>query len=134
MKNKAVISAVVLLIVFLAGFVPQYAKVNQLDAELRQARQASASAELRDLAGLAYVQANQKNYGIAAGTTARFFTRVREVANQTPDAGARKIYEDLLISRDKITAELAKGDAGVMGDLQDLFVRTRKATGAASEQ
>ena len=134
MMNKAIVSAIVLAVVFLAGFVPQYAKVNRLDAELRQARLGNTSAELRDLMGLAYVQANQKNYGIAAGTAARFFNRVREVANQTPDANAKKGYEDLLISRDKVTAELAKGETGVMGDLQDLFEKTRKATGASAEQ
>jgi len=134
MKNKAVTAVIVLVVVFLAGFVPQYVKVNHLDAELRQARQTCTSAELRDLAGFAYVQANQKNYGIAAGIATRFFNRVREVASQTPDANAKKMYEDLLNSRDKITAELAKGDPGVMGDLQDLFVRTRKATGAPAEQ
>ena len=134
MKNKAVISAIALVVVFLAGFVPQYAKVNRLEAELRQARLENTSAELRDLAGLAYIQASQRNYGIAAGTTARFFNRVRETANQTPDANARKAYEDLLISRDKIAAQLAKGDAGVMGDLQDLFVKTRKVTLAPAEQ
>ena len=134
MKNKAVISAIVLVVVFLAGFVPQYAKVNRLEAELRQARLENTSAELRDLAGLAYIQASQRNYGIAAGTTARFFNRVRETANQTPDANARKTYEDLLISRDKIAAQLAKGEAGVMGDLQDLFVKTRRVTGAPAEQ
>src|ERR1700675_518706 len=132
MKKKAVIGAIMLVVVFLAGFLPQYVKANRLDNELRQTRQENTSAEIRDLAGLAYVEANQKNYGIAAGTTTRFFSRVREVANQTPDANAKKNYEDLLISRDKITAELAKGDAGVMGDLQDLFVRTRKDTGASS--
>ena len=59
MKNRPVISAIVLVVVFLAGFVPQYAKVNHLDAELRQARLGNTSAELRDLVGLAYVQANQ---------------------------------------------------------------------------
>jgi outer membrane murein-binding lipoprotein Lpp len=134
MKNKVVISAIVLVVVFLAGFVPQYAKVNRLEAELRQAQMGNASAELRDLAGLAYIQASQKNYGNSAGTAARFFNRVREAANQIPDANARKTYEDLLISRDKIAAQLAKGEAGVMGDLQDLFVRTRKATGAPAEQ
>jgi hypothetical protein len=134
MKNKAVIAVIVLVVVFLAGFVPQHIKVNHLDAELRQVRQTCTSAELRDLAGLTYVQANQKNYGIAAGIVARFFSRVREVASQTPEANAKKMYEDLLISRDKITAELAKGDPGVMGDLEDLFVRTRKATGAPAEQ
>jgi hypothetical protein len=134
MKNKAVISAIVLVVVFLAGFVPQYVKVSRLEAELRQARLENTSAELRDLAGLAYIQASQRNYGIAAETAARFFNRVREAANQTPDANARKTYEDLLISRDKIAAQLAKGDAGVMGDLQDLFVKTRKVTLAPAEQ
>jgi outer membrane murein-binding lipoprotein Lpp len=134
MKNKLVISAIALVVVFLAGFVPQYAKVNRLEAELRQAQMGNASAELRDLAGLAYIQASQKNFGNAAGTAARFFNRVREAANQIPDANARKTYEDLLISRDKVTTQLAKGDAGVMGDLQDLFVKTRKVTGAPAEQ
>ena len=134
MNNKVVISAIALVVVFLAGFVPQYVKVKRLDAELRQARLENSSSELRDLAGLAYIQASQKNYGNAAGTTARFFNRVREAANQTADANARKTYEDLLISRDKIAAQLAKGDAGVMGDLQDLFVKTRKVTLAPAEQ
>lgn len=134
MINKTVIGAIVLVVVFLAGFVPQYAKVNRLDTELRQARQENISTGLRDLVGLAYVQANQKNYGIAAGTTARFFNLVREVSNQTPDANAKKTYEDLLVSRDKITAALAKGEAEVMADLQDLFLKTRKATGASAEQ
>jgi hypothetical protein len=132
--NKAIIAAIVLVIAFLAGFVPQYLKVSHLDAELREARLGNASAELRDLVGLAYFQANQKNYGIAAATAGRFFSRVREVANQTPDGNAKKTYEDLLVSRDKITAELAKGDAGAMADLQDLFAKTRKATGASTEQ
>ena len=131
--NKAVIAAIILVIAFLANFIPQYLKVNRLDAELRQARLGNTSAELRDLVGLAYFQANQKNYGIAAGTTGRFFSRVREVANQAPDANAKKTYEELLVSRDKITAELAKGDAGVMAGLQELFVKTRKATGASIE-
>ena len=134
MNSKVVISAIVLVVVFLAGFVPQYVKVNRLDAELRQARLESSSAELRDLAGLAYIQASQKNYGNAAETTARFFNRVRETANQIPDANARKTYEDLLVSKDKIAAQLAKGDAGAMGDLQDLFVKTRKVTLAPAEQ
>ena len=35
---------------------------------------------------------------------------------------------------DKITAELVKGDLGVIGDLQDVFARTRRATLPAGEQ
>ncbi len=134
MRNKTVVAAIALLAVFLVGFVPQYVKANRLNAELRQSRQEMAGAQTRDLIGLAYVQANQKNYGLAAETSGRFFSRVREMANQTQDAASRKTLEDLLALRDRITAELAKGDAAVMGDLQELFVKTRRATLRTSER
>jgi len=132
-KNRVIIAAAILAGVFLVGFIPQYVKANRLDTELRQARQANVGAELRDLIGLAYVQANQKNYGLAAATTARFFNRVRDVANQTADPSSRKDLENLFVARDKITAALAKGDAGVTGDLQELFMKTRRATGGSGE-
>src|SRR6476659_3060912 len=116
MRNKAIVAPAVLVVVFLVGFLPQYIKVKRLEAELRQAREGNVSADLRDLAGLAYYHANQKNYGIAAATTARFFNRVLEVSNQTTDENAKKTFEGLLNSRDTITAALAKGDAAAMGD------------------
>jgi hypothetical protein len=126
MTNKAIAIAVALVAVFLLGFVPQYVKANRLDAELRQSREAYAGA--RDLVCLAYLQANQKNYRLAAETAGRFFGRVREATNQAQDASRRKALEDLLVPRDRITAELAKGDAAVIGDLQELFINTRAAT------
>jgi hypothetical protein len=131
MTNRVIVIAVALVAVFLIGFVPQYSRANRLDSELRQSREAYAGADLRDLIGLAYLQANQKNYGLAAETTSQFFNRVREVANQTQDAARRKSLEDLLASRDRITAQLAKGDPAVTGDLQDLFIKTRTVTRGA---
>jgi hypothetical protein len=55
------------------------------------------------------------------------------VANQTQDANRRKGLEDLLALRDSVTAALAKGDAAVMGDLQQLFVKVRQVTRSSSE-
>jgi hypothetical protein len=133
MKNKAIVAVIALIAVFLVGFVPQYVKVNRLENELRQSRQAAAGAELRDLIGFAYVQASQKNYGLAAETSSRFFSRVREVANQTQDADRRKGLENLLALRDSVAAALAKGDAAVMDDLQQLFVKARQVTRSSSE-
>jgi hypothetical protein len=104
--------------------------VKRLENELSTARQENALAQLRDLAGLAFVQASQKNYGLAAGTSQQFFSRTREVANRAPDANGRKALEDLLASQDKITAELAKGDPEALGDLQVLFEKTRQAAGS----
>jgi hypothetical protein len=131
MQNRIVLLAVALVAVFLLGFVPQYIRANRLGSDLRQSREAYAGADLRDLIGLAYLQANQKNYGLAVETTGRFFNRVRDVATQTQDGTRRKGLEDLLTPRDRVTAQLAKGDAGVIGDLQDLFIKTRAATRGA---
>ena len=122
MKNKAIAIAGGLIVVFLVGFVPQWMKANRLDGEVQQMRQKVADAELRDLAGLAYLQANQKNYGMAAETAGRFFGKVGEVA------AGRKAVGDLAAPRDKITAELAKGDPAAIGSLQDLVLATRVAT------
>jgi hypothetical protein len=127
--NRVIVVIILLIIVFLAGFVPQYTKVKRLENDLFVARQENALAQLRDLAGLAFVQASQKNYGLAAGTIKQFFGRTREVANDAPDANGRKALEDLLAFQDKITAELAKGDPEALGDLQVLFEKTRQAAG-----
>jgi hypothetical protein len=126
--------AIAVIVAFLVGFVPQYVKARRLEGDLHALQQANANAELRDLAGLSYVQASQKNYGLAAATSARFFNRARELANQAADSPVRKALEDLMPPRDKITEELAKGDPGVIGDLQDVFARTRRATLPAGEQ
>jgi len=130
MKNRIVVVIILLIIVFLAGFLPQYIKVKRLENDLFVARQENALAQLRDLAGLAFVQASQKNYGLAAGTSQQFFSRARDVANRASDANGRKAFEDLLASQDKITAELAKGDPEALGDLQVLFEKTRQAVGS----
>src|SRR5512146_1476234 len=122
MNKKLILVAAALIAVFLIGFVPQAIKASRLDAELRDSRATLAGADLRDLAGLAYLQANQKNYGLASDTCIRFFNQVRATANQTQDAGRQKAIEDLLTPRDRITGELAKGDAAVIGELQDLFL------------
>jgi hypothetical protein len=131
--NRIIVVIILLVAAFLAGFVPQYIKVKRLDGDLSLARQENALAELRDLAGLAFVQTSQKNYGLAAATSNRFFARTREIANQVPDANERKALEDLLASQDKIVAELAKGDPAALGDLQALFDKTRQAAVSKKE-
>jgi hypothetical protein len=131
-KNKIIVVGVLIIVAFLAGYLPSYAKGKRLEDDLRHASQENRMAQLRDLAGLGYMQASQKNYGLAGVTSARFFERTREVANQTEPSSNRKALEDLLSDRDKITAELTKGDPGVLNDLQTLFVKTRQATGVAS--
>ena len=133
MKNRVIVIAVVVVVAFLLGFIPEYVKANHFESELRAAQQANAGADLRDLIAQAYVQANQKNFGLAADTAGRYFNRAREMASQSSNATAKSTLEGALTLRDKVTAQLAKGDSAVMGDLQDLFNRTEQATRAAGQ-
>jgi hypothetical protein len=126
--NTILVVGVLLMVVFLASFLPSYVKAKHLENELRAARYENSLAQLRDLACLTYLEAAQKDYGLAAGASTRFFNRTREVANGTPDPNGKKALEDLLNFRDKITTELAQGDPGVLSDLQGLLVKTRQAT------
>jgi hypothetical protein len=131
--NRIIFAGVLMiLLAFLTGFLPGYAKGQRQEKELREARQENRLAQLRDLACLAYLQATQKDYGLAASTSTRLFDRTREVANQTPDSAGRKSLEDLLSLRDPITSKLATGDSGVVNELQALLVKTRDATTVSS--
>jgi type II secretory pathway component PulM len=62
-RNKVIIGILLLIAVFLVSFFPQFLKARRLETELREARQQYAVAQLRDVIGLAYFQATQKNYG-----------------------------------------------------------------------
>lgn len=126
--NKIIVGVVLLMVAFSAGFIPQYAKGKRLERELSEARHANSLAQLRDLASLAYLQASQKDYGLASATSTSFFDRAREVANQTLDSSGRQPLEEILNLRDQITGGLARGDPGVVNDLQTLLVKTRQAT------
>jgi hypothetical protein len=129
MTNRIIVVTILLIVAFLAGFVPQRIKVTRLENDLSLARQENELAQLRDLAGLAFVQTSQKNYGLAARTARDFFGRAREVAYRAPDANGSKALQELLVSQDKITAELAKGAPEALGDVQILFEKTRQAAG-----
>src|ERR1041384_7473840 len=128
-KNTILVAGGLVVIAYLAGFLPGYMKGQRLEEEVRLARHQSSMAEIRDLAGLAYLQASQKNYGMAAGTSARFFQLVPAVAAAEPAGPVRKGLEDLMGPRHKITPELAKGDPAPLNDLQNLFLKPRQATG-----
>ncbi len=126
--NRFALWALLLAGGFLIGFVPQYVKNARLDAELREAAARSRRAEVRDLAAMAHIQAAQKNYGLAAQTASQYFDRVRDLAADTRNENERRTLQELLGSRDAVTAALAKGDPAVLAHLQDLVMKTQAAT------
>ncbi|HOK45606.1 MAG TPA: hypothetical protein PLA43_08925 [Bryobacteraceae bacterium] len=127
-RNRYVLLAAALAAAFLLGFLPQYFKTRALRAELNEAALESSRMRLRDLAALAYMQAGEKNYGLAAQTAAEFFDSVQKMAGQAETAEQRKMYEDIYSRRDTVTAALAKGDQGVLNELQSIYLKARAVT------
>ncbi len=127
MRNRILLWVVLLIAAFFAGYVPQYLKTSRFEAGLAAATRRNQQLQLRDFVGLAYVQAAQKNYGLAGQTCTQFFNQVQAMAG--PAEGTQKQALDGIFGfRDKVTAELARGDAGALDDLQNLYLKTRDAT------
>ena len=127
-RNRYVLLAAALAAAFLAGLLPQYFKTRTLRAELNEAALETSRMRLRDLAALTFMQAGQKNYGLAAQTAAEFFDSVQKMAEQADTADRRKMYEEIYSYRDAVTAALAKGDQGVLDDLQSVYLKARAVT------
>jgi uncharacterized membrane protein YdfJ with MMPL/SSD domain len=135
LRKKLIIAAIVAAAVFLAGFVPQYLESRRLrdqaeaSAQLFQALERRLEmAELRDTLALAYLETNRKNYGMARQYSTQFFTRAREIANQTADPGLKSALEQALQQRDDITAGLTAGDGAVRDSVESLYQRIHEAT------
>ena len=134
-RTKLILGAGALLAVFLLGFVPQYRAASGLRSELLAEREELQSlrskarlAELRDLAGLTYLESNARNYGIAGQYSTRFFVRAGEIAAETEDQGLKELLSEIAAQRDQITAGLAEGKGAAQQNIETLARRLYEAS------
>jgi len=125
MRRKLVLWLVLLTAGFLVGFILQYAKLQRVQQELLAStkqlgscRSGEQFALLRDTATMMYLEAMQKNYGKAGEYSKEFFDQAQRVVSSTEDPALANLLRDILPSRDQITADLAKGDAGALSEIQ----------------
>ena len=116
--TKIALVFLLLIAAFLGGYLPEHSKASKLQDELQAARQEAAMARLRDLSATMYIQASQKNYGLASKTSAVFYGLLQRESN--------KQFDELLATREKIASGLSKGDPEVMNDLHPLFLKTQE--------
>ena len=65
-----------------------------------------------------YLEAVQKNYGKAGEHSKEFFDEAQRIVSSTGDPALRNSLRDILAARDQITADLAKGDAAALSEVQ----------------
>ena len=127
MPRKLVLWFVLLIVGFLAGFILQYARLQQAQQELSASTKQLGScqageqlAQLRDTATAMFLEAVQKNYGKAGADSKEFFDQAQRIESSTGDPALRNLLRDTLATRDQITADLAKGDAAALSEIQAL--------------
>ena len=130
-KFKIISSGVVMLAMFLVGFVPQFVDKRRLQTELEDARTRLSAAQvqieidgIRSLAGELLLRASQQNYGIAATRSTELFNKVGALARETNDESLKPSLSALLSARDSITSGLAQGNPSIVPELQALLERT----------
>ena len=127
MQRKLVLWFVLLIVGFLAGFILQYARLRQAQQELSASTKQVGScqageqlSQLRDTATAMFLEAVQKNYGKAGEDSKEFFDQAQRIQSSTGDPALRNLLHDTLATRDQITADLAKGDAAALSEIQAL--------------
>ena len=68
-----------------------------------------------------YLEAVQKNYGKAGEYSKEFFDQAQRIVSNMDDPELRNLLRDMLMSRDQITADLAKGDAAALSEIQPVL-------------
>jgi hypothetical protein len=130
MLRKFILWLVLLIAGFLTGFILQYARLQRVQQELSASTKQLGSCEsseqlsqFRDTATKMYLETVQKNYGKAGDYSKEFFDQAQRIVSSTEDSAFRSLLGDILKARDQITAELAKGDAAALSEIQPVLSR-----------
>ena len=128
--QRYIIYAVVLLVVFLLGFIPMWLRARTAATSLAETeRQLTLSKIQNDLAA-AVIDARRGDYEPARQALSRFFTslsveRDKGVSSSYTEA-QRNGMQPLFAGRDELITLLARNDPASADRLSDLYVAYRK--------
>jgi hypothetical protein len=134
MRRKLLLWSVLLIVGFLTGFILQYVKLQRAQQELSASTKQLGScqfseqlSQLRDTATTMFLEVLQKNYGKAGEYSKQFFDQAQRIVTGTEDPALRNLLRDILGTRDQITADLAKGDAAALSEIQLVLSKLEQA-------
>jgi len=119
--KKLLIWAAAFVLVFLLGYLPGVVRSHGLERQLEDSRRAQRLCEVKELAGMVFLETSMKNYGTALQHSTRLYEQVRALTTQPAVADLRGPLDGVLARRDQVTAGLARGDAEVYGPVQELY-------------
>jgi len=133
--KRFAIYGLVLLIVFLVGFVPMWTSARSRAHERDAARASLRISGLQNLIASAAIDARRGEYEPARQAASEFFTTLQAELDRIPDsvfndsqkAGLRPVFD----GRDETITLLARSDPAAADRLADLYVRYRQTVPVA---
>lgn len=130
LRQRILIYAVVLLVVFLLGFIPMWLKARGCGGNLAKAQRELSLAHMQNTLASATIDARRGDYEPARQSASDFFTSLSAEA----DKGAASALTDsqkqniqpLFAGRDEVITLLARSDPASADRLSDLYASYRK--------
>ena len=119
----------------LLGFVPEYLKNRELQAQLENPKKTIDElnlqlkmSELRDQASLMLIELSRQNYGLARDYAGQFYIRLNELIAAVPDPSMKKSLQELAATRDSVTEALATATPASLTTTQPVVLKTFEVT------
>ena len=129
-KQRFIIYAGILLVVFLLGFVPMWLKSRTATNTLMEAEHQLFLVRTQNDLASAAIDARRGDYEAARQAVSRFFTSAREDIDKGSSSSytqaQRQAMQPLFAGRDELITLLARSDPASADRLSDLFVAYRK--------
>ena len=130
LMRRAVIYAVLLLAVFLAGFVPMWFKVHECSGSLSQAENNLSMTRMENTLASAVIDARRGDYEPARKSASNFFTLLRAEIDKENDSFLSRAQiaelQPALAPRDEIITLISRSDPASADRLSNLYVSYRR--------
>jgi hypothetical protein len=128
--RRLFIFAVLLLVVFLLGFVPMWLKSREYSRSLTETAHQLSIARMGNALASAVIDARRGEYEPARQAASNFFTSLRAETDRGNDSVFSQTQRDgllpLFVQRDETITLLARNELGSADRLSDLYVSYRK--------
>jgi hypothetical protein len=128
--RRLFIYAVLLLVVFLFGFVPMWLKCREYSSSLTETSQQLSIARIENTLASAAIDARRGDYEPARQAASNFFNSLRAETDRGNDSVFSQAQRDgllaLFVRRDETITLLARNDPASADRLSDLYVSYRK--------
>ena len=130
LMRRVLIYAVLLLVVFLFGFVPAWLQSRECSRSLSEAERQLGLARIENALASATIDARRADYERARQAASIFFTSLRAETDRGADSALspaqREGVQPVFVGRDETITLLARGDPASADRLSDLYVAYRK--------